>query len=259
MRYFRWILLALIILPAWLLATAPASLVAQVAAASGLQLSGVEGSLWQGSANSARLQLAASKGRPQVFDLGEVHWTLEPMRLLALQVCARVGADLRSQQFKARICTGPGGELAISDLRANLPASYVGLMAPLQANGQMMLALDELALQGDQLTRLSGSGQLQNFSLLMGRDWQSFGNLSLNLGVAGDKTPLFTADIISEDKAIQWFASAPSVTLTPVGPDMLVTNQLQLSESYRQSWSNMLSIVGFEERDGGYFMEIKLP
>lgn len=259
MVYFRWILLALLLLPAWLLVTAPATLVAQAAAAGGLQLSGLHGSLWTGSAESARLQLAPVRGRALVFDLGELDWRLEPMSLLGLNACVRISASLSSQQFQGRVCAGLGGETRISDLRLNVPANFVRLMAPIEANGKLMLALDELSLSGNRITGLSGSGRIENLSVLMGRDWQSFGNLNLAVGVAGDKTPLFTADVISDDKAIQWFASAPEITLTHAGPDMLLSTQLQLSESYRLQWENLLGMAGFEARDGGFVMDVKLP
>lgn len=259
MVYFRWILLALLLLPVWLLVTAPATLVAKAAAGGGLQLSGLHGSLWTGSAESARLQLAPVRGRALVFDLGELDWRLEPLSLLTLNACARVSASLSSQQFQARVCSGPGGDTQLSDLRLNVPASFIRLMAPIEANGKLMLALDKLSLSGNQLTDLSGSGRIENLSVLMGRDWQSFGNLNLSMGVAGDKSPRFTADVISDDKAIQWFASAPDVTLTQAGPAMLLSTQLQLSESYRLQWESMLGMAGFEARDGGFVMDVKLP
>lgn len=259
MAYIRWILLAAVLLPIWLLVTAPATLVAKAASAGGLQLSGLNGSLWAGSAESARLQLAPVKGRALVFDLGELDWQLEPMSLLGLNACGRVSASLSSQQFQARLCTGPGGTTRVSDLRLNAPASYLRLVAPIDANGQLMLAVDELSLAGNRLQSLSGGGRVEGLSLLMGRDWQSFGNLNLNLGVAGDKSPVYTADLISDDNSIQWFASAPEVVFTNAGPAMLLSTQLQLSESYRLQWGNMLGMAGFEERDGGYVMDVKLP
>lgn len=255
MKAGRWILLGLLLLPLWLVIKAPAELVARLAAGAGLQLTGVSGSAWNGQAKSARLQLPAVNGRPLVFDLGQLHWQFEPLSLLTFKACARLESQLLAQQLRARLCQSPAGS-RITEARLNLPASYLGLLGPVQAAGQVMLAIDQLSLDGNQVTDLQGAGRLENFSLLLGRDWQSFGNLNLSLA---REPAQFALALESDDRAIQWHATAPDIRLGLAGPELFLSSRLSLSESYRLQWQEALSLLGFEADGDGFRFDLKLP
>lgn len=255
MKAGRWVVLGLLLLPLWLVIKAPAALVANLAAQGGLQLTGVTGSAWSGQAKSARLQLPPAAGKALVFDLGTVHWQLEPLSLLTLKACARLESQLLAQQLRARLCQSPTG-LQLSEARLNVPASYLGLLGQVQASGQVMLAIDRLRLTGNRVTELQGAGRLENFSLLLGRDWQSLGSLNLSLGQQADQ---FSLALESDDRAIGWTATAPDIKLGLAGPELYLSSRLTLSESYRLQWQEALTLLGFEAAEGGFLFELKLP
>jgi general secretion pathway protein N len=257
MKYGRWIIAGLGLVTVWLLWLAPASLMANMGALGGLQLQGASGSFWSGSAESARLQLAPYKGRQLVFDLGELHWQLQPVSLLALKLCATVESTLQAQEIKGRVCQSLTGSTRVTDLRLQIPASFVGLMAPIQASGQLQLAIDELSLYGQRIEAVSGSGRLSQLAVQLEKDWQNFGNVDVTL--AGVEGGPFTAELISEDKAVQWRAQSDALALGLNGLEAHLTSTLTLSESYRLQWGNGLALLGFEERDGHYLLETKLP
>lgn len=242
---------------AWLLWLAPASLMASLAAGGGLQLQGVSGSFWSGSAESARLQLAPYKGRQLVFDLGEFDWQLQPAALLTLRACAQVQASLKAQQLKGQACQSLAGTTRVTDVRMQLPASFLRLMVPVEAAGQLQLAIDELQLSGQQVASVTGSGRLAQFALQLDKDWQNFGSVDLQLqGSAGSP---FLATLTSEDQAIAWRAETDQLTLGRAGLEAMIQSELRLSESYRLQWGNALALLGFEERDGAYYLETRLP
>lgn len=255
--YWRWSLAGVCVLLGWLLWLAPASLLASAAAGGGLQLQGLSGSFWAGSAESARLQLAPHQGRQLVFDLGELDWQLEPASLLSLQACAQVQALLKAQQFKGRVCHSLAGTTALSDLRLQMPASFLRLMAPIEAAGQVMLALDEVTLSGNRIDTISGSGRIEQLALQVERDWLHLGNLDLLL--AGPVGGPYTASLISDDQAIQWQAQSDQLTFGLAGLETRLSSRLRLSESYRLQWGNGLALLGFEARGDEYLMELQLP
>lgn len=258
-RLWRWLPLGIGLCLIWIVVLAPASVLANLASHHGLQLQGVTGSLWSGRAESARLQLAPAKGQALVFDLGALSWRLQPWALLTLSACVELESQLNAQQFKGLACRALGGKVHLSDVRINLPASFLRLMAPVEARGQVMLALDELSLSGSEIVALSGSGRIEKLALMVDREWQSFGNLNLQLATAVEPEAGFRFSLDSDDQAIQCRAQAPKISLGLAGLDMLLSAELRLSESYRLAWGNGLALLGFDDRDGAYAIEVRLP
>ena len=259
MKIWRWICLGFALLLAWLLFLAPPTLVANAAAMAGLQLQGVSGSLWQGSAKSARLSLRKVRGQNLVFDIGELSWQLQPLSLFILNACADLETQLNTQQFKGHVCASAGGRFDVSDVRVNFPASFVGLAAPIDATGRVMLAIDDMQLSGNQVKQLMGSGRVENLNLLIGKDWQNFGSLNLQISPASAPATGFDFSLASDDNALQWQANAPEVRLGHQGLEMYLTSQLTLSESYQLQWREGLALMGFQQKDGVYHIETRLP
>ncbi|MDN3638058.1 type II secretion system protein N [Simiduia curdlanivorans] len=259
MKIWRWIVLGVVLLFVWVLLLAPPTLVANLAANAGLQLQGVSGSLWAGTAKSARLQLGKVRGNNLIFDIGEFSWRLEPFSLLALKACAEVETQLTVQQVKGRVCASAAGNVRAENLRINFPASFIELMAPLEASGRVMLALDDFQLSGAQVEQMTGAGRIENLNVLIGKDWQNFGHLNLQVSAAAAPNSGFDFSLVSDDSALQWQANAPEVRLGNQGFEMHLRSSLKLSESYQLQWGEGLAMMGFEEKDGAYLIETRLP
>ncbi|BFM09907.1 hypothetical protein R50072_00600 [Simiduia litorea] len=259
MKIWRWVVLGVALLLVWVLLLAPPTLVANLGAQAGLQLQGVSGSLWAGSAKSARLQMGKVRGRNLIFDIGELSWRLEPLSLLALNACAKVETQLSVQQLNGRVCASAAGNVYAENVRINFPASFIALMAPLDAGGQVMLALDELQLSGAQVEQMAGAGRIENLTVLIGKNWQNFGHLNFHVSAATAPNTGFDFNLASDDGALQWQANAPDVRLGNQGFEMHLRSTLKLSESYQLQWGNGLAMMGFEEKDGAYLIETRLP
>ena len=95
--------------------------------------------------------------------------------------------------------------------------------------------------------------------LLIGKDWQNFGHLNLQVSAAAAPNSGFDFSLVSDDSALQWQANAPEVRLGNQGFEMHLRSSLKLSESYQLQWGEGLAMMGFEEKDGAYLIETRLP
>ena len=77
-----------------------------------VQLSGLEGSIWSGSA--AEMSAAG-------LYLRDLKWRLRPSRLLTGKLAASVEASPSSGFVAADVAIGPGGSIALSDVNGSLP------------------------------------------------------------------------------------------------------------------------------------------
>ena len=85
-----------------------------------LQLSGLEGSLWSGSA--AEMSAAGFYRRDR-------EWRLRPLRLFTGKVAASVEASPSSGFVEADVAVGPGGSISLSDVNGSLPLSDFASLA----------------------------------------------------------------------------------------------------------------------------------
>lgn len=104
------------------LVAAPASLVAWGAmkAVPDLKLSGVTGTIWNGRAAGASLQLGATP-----YALGSLSWQLSPLNLLLFKACVQ----LKSDKLAGNFCHGVTGSSALKGVQVELPASLANSLA----------------------------------------------------------------------------------------------------------------------------------
>lgn len=77
-----------------------------------VQMSGLDGTIWSGSA----AELSASG-----LYLRELKWRLRPLRLVTGKVAARIEARPSSGFLEAEIAVGLGGDIMLSDVNGSLP------------------------------------------------------------------------------------------------------------------------------------------
>lgn len=109
--------------------------------------SGFSGTLWSGTAQ--RLSVGG-------VTLGPVRWSVRPLRLLTGQVAAQVEATLPDGFLNGTVALGIGGRIAISDLEAAAPLSWIAPAAG-AAGGQVAARFDALAVKGGRVDTAVGS------------------------------------------------------------------------------------------------------
>ena len=155
-----------------LISLAPAKIAAWAVNASmpNVWLTGVRGTLWNGIAGGAQIQLGQ-----QAVALGSVRWTLNPMTLLTLQPCVSFEAETGGQPISGLVCQSPFGITRLKDLYIDVPLSLVESQLPVQASGDISVQIIEASVTGQRVNALDAKLTWQNASVFNGESWWSLG------------------------------------------------------------------------------------
>ena len=125
-----------------LIATAPARLLGLVIPSQQLQLRGLTGTVWHGSASSVLVRL------PQGFlQLGAVEWSLRPLSLVLLAPHITVSTDWGNQRFSGELVVRGQQDLDVFNMEGRLAAELLRHFAPVALSGSFSLQLEELQLR----------------------------------------------------------------------------------------------------------------
>jgi general secretion pathway protein N len=108
----RLVILGILMFFGVLLATFPARVAYNWFAPAELQLSGIAGSIWNGSAAEAKAGGAYIRN---------ISWRFAPMSLLSGTIGFRTRSNPASGTMNTEVAVGPGGKLLLSGLSGNLP------------------------------------------------------------------------------------------------------------------------------------------
>lgn len=113
--------------------TFPARIAYQWAAPSALQLSGLDGTIWAGSAAEASIA---------GLYLRNVQWRLRPLRLFTGKLAASIEASPSSGFLEADIAVGLGGDITLESVNGSLPLrdfSTIARMPGLAGNASLQI------------------------------------------------------------------------------------------------------------------------
>jgi hypothetical protein len=136
---------------AFALSTFPAAVAYRWLAPQGVSFSGIDGTLWRGSA------VAGAVGD---LALRDIRWTVQPTRLLIGRLAANIQARLTEGSVRAHVSASPSrvvlsevqGSTSIATLRSVLPVAGV--------RGDASVNLNELDLEGGAVTGVLGELRL---------------------------------------------------------------------------------------------------
>ncbi len=140
----------------------------------GLAMSGVTGSVWNGKASLASVQMNG-----QEHSLGQLSWSLSPLSLITR--CAQVTTKLPMQEFAGEICSGAGGDVEIHDADVSVPATVLQSKFPVPIHGQVSSHIEELQLRGNVLQKLKGNFTWNNARVNTGANWLDIGSYAAEL------------------------------------------------------------------------------
>jgi general secretion pathway protein N len=147
----------------------------------GVALSGVTGTLWNG-----RASLASVRTSNQEYSLGQLNWSLNPLSLLTLSPCAQVTTKLPMQQFDGEICAGSGGVIKMRNADVSLPVALLQANIPVPIQGQFSSHIDTLELRGNVLLKLKGNFTWNGARVNTGNSWLDIGSYAAELSDNGN-------------------------------------------------------------------------
>jgi general secretion pathway protein N len=139
----------------------------------GLALSGVTGTVWNGRASLASLPTPERE-----YSLGQLSWKLKPFSLLTLSPCARVTANLPGQQFDGEICSGTGGVMKMRNADVSIPVALIQSKLPVLIQGQLSTHITDMELRGDVLLKLNGKLTWNGARVNTGANWLDLGSFA---------------------------------------------------------------------------------
>lgn len=174
----RWIALGLLFWLVFVIGQIPASWGGYLMTrGTPLALSGISGTLWQGKAGMASVEI---DGRH--YALGSLSWQLNPLSLLTLSPCADIATNLERQQVSGTACAGLGGSLSLTDTSISVPAGLIQeLPEAIKLSGQINIQLKNLGLKDRQLHTLDGKLSWTQARLHNGQSWLQLGAFAADL------------------------------------------------------------------------------
>ena len=237
-----WLLLAPGVLLAglvFMLALAPARLLAWVLPASQLHGIGYSGSVWQGRVASMRVATPAGP-----LQLGSVEWTIDPASLLTLAPTVRWRSEWGSQQSQGRARWRGGQSLELSDLEFGVDAGVLRRLLPVTVSGHLSGLLSSVKIDAGRVVSLRGQVSWQKASWRDGDRRFALGDYALEFspGPAG----AVRGEIITLQGPL---VAQGSVSLAPDGAFDL-TLSLDSDQPLAQPLERALSLMAVPENEG---------
>jgi general secretion pathway protein N len=137
----------------------------------GLALSGVTGTVWNGRASLASLPTPERE-----YSMGQLSWKLKPFSLLTLSPCAQVTTNLPGQQFAGEVCTSASGVMKLRNADISIPVALIQAKLPVLIQGQLSSHINEMELRGDVLLKLNGKLSWNGARVNTGANWLDIGS-----------------------------------------------------------------------------------
>lgn len=151
----RLIFLGLIVFLAIMVTTFPARVAYTWFAPAELQLSGIEGSIWNGS---------AAEGFAAGAYIQNINWQLKPMALMSGNLAYQTSSNPASGSMTSEVAVGMSGELTLSNLTGKLPLDLVH--PAFQQNGirgDISLEFDSVVISNGMPSTVVGSVTIADF------------------------------------------------------------------------------------------------
>ncbi len=137
-----------------LVITFPARMAYQWLAPDELKLSGIDGTIWHGS---------AARGTAGGLYLANISWSYEPLALLTGKFEFASSSNLASGFFDARIAVGLSGKLTLSDVSGALTLDTLTAILPLSGiEGDVTVTFEEVIIENGVPVEATGTLVLAN-------------------------------------------------------------------------------------------------
>jgi len=155
----RLILVGIATLLIGLIVSFPARVAYQWFAPNELQLSGIDGSVWRGT---------ATQGSAGGIYIADLRWSFRPLALLSGKLEFVSSSKLASGFFDANVAVGVGGSVTLSDVAGALTLDALATMLPLTGiDGDVSVQFEELVIENDLPVVATGTVNISNLVSLL--------------------------------------------------------------------------------------------
>lgn len=139
-----------------------------------LWLSSPEGTLWNGKARSAQVDV----GHTQIA-LGVVTWKLNPWTLLLLKPCVDFSASLPKQTLEGGACRAWSGRITLSEVNIDAPIKVVQAINPIEATGVISIQVETVTFdEKGYVSQLDARFSWQNARAFAVESWLNLGSFA---------------------------------------------------------------------------------
>lgn len=205
-----------------------------------LNVSAVEGTVWQGSALGASVEAGG-----QVYALSTLTWRFSPLSLISLSPAVQFEGNRQRQKYSGRLSMPLGGALRLEQATAELPASVLPTVDKLPLSGHLSASVTRLTLRDNKVDELEGRVVLQDAALLVGQAQHKLGSIAADLAEAdgGLVATLFDLEGFNNLEG--------ALHVKPDGTYQL-DSQLALHDTASDSLTTWLPLLGEVSADGQY-------
>ncbi len=244
LRDWRVILAALTLLLVTLVVSAPARLLPLLLPGEQVQLAGLKGSLWRGSASRALVRTEAGW-----LHLGELQWALRPLSLLGLAPQLQVETRWGAQYANAIITLRGQRDIDLEAVDARIDASLLRQLAPVAVDGEIALRAEILSLRDAVPVNARGRLLWDRGAWLAPGGRLPLGSYELSFTQAGPGTPL-TGEVTTVSGPVN---AAGELALD--GRDYRVDVRIDAGAGMDPRLRNALSLIARPAGDG-YHLEL---
>jgi len=145
-----------------------------------LWLGGVTGTLWDGRASGAQIDMG-NKAIP----LGELTWKLNPLSLLTLSPCIKFSSDYPGQMASGKLCQSITGKTKVKDTSFEGPVALIsGLIPDADVSGKASLQVANGEFSGAKIHKLQAQMSWEQASVNIMDKWITFGTFGAKLSEA---------------------------------------------------------------------------
>ncbi len=208
-------------------------------------LYGVQGSIWNGSAEKVIIQ-----GQPPIDN---IEWDINPAMLLLAQISGEVKGSIKNQNIIGNISVSAGGTVSASDVRARIEAPIMQelIQMPLgELAGFFNININSIEMPQDGLPVISAKIKWKNAKLTL-IDTVDLGFIDLTLNT-NDSNQLVAK--ISNTKGQLLLDGKANLDSNKVyNIDLRITPEKNINNNIRQS----LSMFSKRQTDGSYLLKRK--
>lgn len=115
-------------------------------------LTAVEGTIWHGRAGGGAVALG-----DQIVPIERLQWKMKPWRLLTLNICAEVDAEMLQQPASGVFCQAPGNVLSARNVDLTAPMGLINQWLTVQLSGLASVQLESLRMKEQRVQSLDGN------------------------------------------------------------------------------------------------------
>lgn len=209
------------------------------------QFIGVQGSMWNGSADKVIPRNAVA--------IDNFQWSLNPAKLLLLKLGGEVKGRIKGQNFIGQVSLGATGNISASDIRSRISAQVMQelIQMPLgELEGTFIIHISSLDMRAEELPQVEADIKWQSAKLTLA-ETVDLGHIQIN--IKPDEDNQLLANISNKGGQISLNGDGRVNAEKAFDIDIRFTPESSATDNIRQS----LKMFARRQTDGSYLLKRK--